>query len=156
SLLKRTRQQLHGGVVDVLVERFPERVAAEPEVVAQHAEAAGRRDDAIAYYSRAGERVQVRSAHEEAIGQLRKAIVLLETRPAGADARELSLQLAIGGSLIAARGYAHTDSGAAYERAVALAEAVDDAVRLGVARMGLAIFYFTRGEVERGRALAAE
>src|SRR5262249_25670918 len=33
SLLKRTRQQLHARVAQVLEERFPERVAAEPEVV---------------------------------------------------------------------------------------------------------------------------
>ena len=158
SLLKRTRQQLHGRVVDVLRERFPERVDAEPEVVARHAEAAGRSDDAITYYGRAGERAQARSAHEEAIGQLRKAIVLLETRPAGAerDARELSLQLALGASLIAARGYAHPETEAAYERAAALGAAAGDAARLGVARTGLAICYYTRGEVERGRALAAE
>jgi len=158
SLLKRTRQQLHGRVVDVLRERFPERVESEPEVVARHAEAAGRSDDAITYYGRAGERAQARSAHEEAIGQLRKAIVLLETQPAGAerDARELSLQLACGASLIAARGYSHPETAAAYERAAALGAAAGDAARLGVARTGLAICYFTRGEVERGRALAAE
>src|SRR5262249_40370649 len=66
SLLKRTRQQLHGRVVDVLQERFPERVAAEPEVVARHAEAAGRSDDAITYYARAGDQTQARSAHAEA------------------------------------------------------------------------------------------
>lgn len=157
SLLKRTRQQLHGRVVDVLVERFAERVESEPEVVARHAEAAGRIDDAITYYGQAGEQAQARSAHGEAIGQLRKAIVLLETHPAGADrdARELSLQLTLGGSFIAARGYAHPDTAAAYERAAAVA-ASDDAARLGVARTGLAICYFCRGEVERGRALAAE
>ena len=126
--------------------------------MARHAEAAGRSDDAITYYGRAGERAQARSAHEEAIGQLRKAIVLVETRPAGAerDARELSLQLALGGSLIAARGYAHPETAAAYERAAALAAAAGDAARLGVARTGLAICYHNRGEVERGRALAAE
>src|SRR5262245_23940540 len=73
SLLKRTRQQLHGRVVEVLVERFPERVSGEPELVARHAEAAGRRDDAITYYARAGEQAQTRSAHEEAIRQLRRA-----------------------------------------------------------------------------------
>src|SRR6476646_3601057 len=74
SLLKRTRQQLHGRVVDVLRERFPERVDSEPEVVARHAEAAGRIDDAITHYGQAGERAQARSAYGEAIGQLRKAI----------------------------------------------------------------------------------
>ena len=159
SLLKRTRQQLHGRVVDVLRERFPERVAAEPEVVARHAEAAGRSDDAITYYGRAGERAQARSAHEEAIGQLRKAIVLLETRPAGAerDARELTPPAR-------ARGLAHRrarlsrtrkrrrpTSGRRRWRAAA-----GDAARLGMARTGLAICYYNRGEVERGRALAAE
>jgi len=158
SLLKRTRQQLHGRVVDVLRERFPERVTAEPEVVARHAEAAGRSDDAITYYGRAGERAQSRSAHEEAIGQFRKAIVLLDTRPAGTeyDEREPSLQLALGGSRVAARGFAHPETTAAYERAASLADAAGDAARLGVARAGLAICYNNRGEVERGRALAAE
>jgi class 3 adenylate cyclase/tetratricopeptide (TPR) repeat protein len=156
SLLKRTRQQIHWRVVEVLRERFPERVESEPEVVARHAEAAGRSDDAITYYGRAGERAQARSSHEEAIGQLRKALGLLETRPAGAerDVRELSLQLALGASLFAARGYAHPETAAAYERAVATAS--DDTVRLGVARTGLAICYVNCGEVERGRALAAE
>jgi predicted ATPase len=41
SLLKRTRQELHGRVVRALVAQFPERVDAEPEVVARHAERAG-------------------------------------------------------------------------------------------------------------------
>jgi len=158
SLLKRTRQQLHGRVVDVLRERFPERVDSEPEMVARHAEAAGRSEDAITYYGRAGERAQAGQAHEEAIGLLRKATRLLEMRPAGAerDARELSLQLALGASLMAVRGYAHPEMAAAYERAAALAEAVGDAARLGVARTGLAIGYFNRGQAERGGALAAE
>jgi class 3 adenylate cyclase/predicted ATPase len=158
SLLKRTRQQLHGRVVDVLRERFPERIESEPEVVARHAEAAGRSDDAITYYARAGERAHARSAHEEAIGRLRKAIVLLETRPAGMerDAHELSLQLSLGASLTAARGYAHRETAAAYERAVTLAPAAGDAAWLDEARAGLAICYFNRGEVERGRALGAQ
>jgi class 3 adenylate cyclase/predicted ATPase len=158
SLLKRTRQQLHGRVVDVLAERFPERVKSEPEVVARHAEAAGRSDDAITYYGQAGEQAQARSAHAEAIGQLRKAIALVETQPACGerDARELSLQLALGGSLTPARGYAHPEAAAAYERAAALADAVGDAARLDVARAGLAVCYFNRGEVERGRALGTQ
>jgi class 3 adenylate cyclase/tetratricopeptide (TPR) repeat protein len=158
SLLKRTRQQLHRRVVEALVERFPERVAAEPELVAQHAEAAGRSDDAIMHYGRAGEQAWAGSAHEEAIRQLRKAIVLLETRPADAerDARELRLQLMLNDSLVAVRGYSHAEVEAASERAAVLADAAGDAARLGIARTGLAIVYFMRGEVERGRALLAE
>jgi tetratricopeptide (TPR) repeat protein len=158
ALLKRTRQQLHGRVVDVLRERFPERVEREPELAARHAEAAGRSDDAITYYGQAGEQAQGRSAHEEAIAQLRKAIILLETQTASVerDGHELTLQLPLGASLIAARGYAHGETGAAYERATMLGAAASDAARLGVARTGLAICYNNRGEVERARVLAAE
>src|SRR5262249_1098673 len=91
SLLKRTRQQLHARVAQVLEERFPERVAAEPEVVARHAEVAGLAPTAVTYYQRAGERAQERSAHQEAITQFRKAITLVGTLPAGPDpdAREV-------------------------------------------------------------------
>ena len=41
SLLKRTRRQLHSHVVDVILAQFPERAAAEPELVARHAERRG-------------------------------------------------------------------------------------------------------------------
>jgi class 3 adenylate cyclase/tetratricopeptide (TPR) repeat protein len=158
SLLKRTRQQLHGRVVDVLVAAFPERAATEPELVARHAEVAGRFDDAIASYQRAGEQAQARSAHEEAIRNLRQAIALPATQPDGAarDVREVALQLACGASLIAARGYSHPETEASCERARALAERVGDASLLGMAQLSLASFHYNRGEVERGRALAAE
>src|SRR5262249_56289528 len=72
------------------------------------------------------------------------------------DACRVPLQLALGASLIAVRGYSHVETEAAYERAAALAEAAGDPPRLGMARAGLAVFSFNRGEVERGRVLAAE
>ncbi len=158
SLLKRTRRQLHSRVVDVMLAQFPERVAAEPEVVAGHAELAGRIDEAITYLQRAGEQAQARSAHGEAIAQFRKAIALLETQPEGAqrDTWEVALQLALAASLIAARGFSHPETEASCERARALAERVGDANLLGVAQLSLAGFYFNRGEVERGRELATE
>ena len=81
SLLKRTRQQLHARVAEVLEERFPERVAAEPEVVARHYEQAALLAQAITHYQRAGERATQRSAHEEAIGHLRHALDLVATLP---------------------------------------------------------------------------
>src|SRR5271166_466669 len=158
SLLKRTRRQLHGRVVEVLLTQFPERAAAEPEVMARHAELAGETDEAITYYQRAAERAQSRSAHGEAIAQFRKAITLLATQPEGAqrNTHEVALQLLLGGSLIADRGFAHPEVEAPFERARVLCEAVGAAGRLGIAQLGLANFYYNRGDVERGRALAAE
>ncbi len=157
SLLKRTRRQLHGWVVDALRTQFSERAAAEPEMVARHAEAAGRIDDAVMHYGRAGEHAQARSAYEESIGHLRHAIALLETRPEGKerDAREVALRLLLAGSLIAGRGFANPEVEAAYERARVLCDAMGDLGQLGLALVGLANFHSARGEVERGRVLAA-
>lgn len=157
SLLRRARQQLHGRVVDVLREQFPERVASEPELVARHAEAAGRTEDAIAYHQKAGEQAQARSAHEEAIGHLRRAITVVATCPESRDrdGREAMLHLALSGSLRAARGIAHPDCQAAYERAQALAESAGDARRLGLALGGLASFWSNAGNAGCAAELAA-
>jgi predicted ATPase len=155
SLLKRTRQQLHARVAQALDERFPERVAAEPEVVARHADAAGLVATAVTYYQRAGERAQERSAHEEAITQFRKAIALVETLPAGPerDAREADVQMALGTTLGAARGYAHAETEAAYQRTRALCEAAGDSARLAWALLVLSMVYLNRGELDRSNML---
>ncbi len=151
SLLKRTRQQLHARVAQVLEDRFPERVAAEPEVAARHAEAAGLTDEAARYYERAGSRAQEHSAHSEAIRHLRAAIAIVAALPASRDRdmREGLLQLYLAISLIAARGYAHAETETAYERARVLCEAAGDAVNLGWALEGCATIAVTRGELER-------
>jgi hypothetical protein len=81
SLLESQRRELHGRIADALEQHFPERVAREPEVIARHCEAAGRTAQAIGHYQRAGERASQLSAHEEAIGQLRRALELLGTLP---------------------------------------------------------------------------
>jgi class 3 adenylate cyclase/predicted ATPase len=156
SLLKRTRQQLHARVVQVLEQRFPERVASAPEVIARHADAAGRVVTAVTYYQRAGERAWDRSAHDEAIIQFRKALALIETLPAGRerDAREAGVQRALGVTLAAARGYAHAETEAAYERARALCEVIGDSATLASVLAGLSGLYANRGEPDRGITLA--
>src|SRR5262245_33915610 len=119
SLLKRTRQQLHARVAQVLEERFPERVATEPEVIARHYEQAGLVAQAITHYQRAGERATRRSANEEAIGHLRRALALIATLAESRERHqmELALQMAIGVPLIAVRGISHPENEQAYARA---------------------------------------
>jgi len=157
SLLKRARQGLHGAVFDSLLRDFPERATAEPEVLAQHAELAGRMGEAIAFYQRAGEREKMRFAHEEAISDLRRALDLLATQPEDAErvAREVAIQLALAGSLAVARGLSHPEPQTAYDRARTLCEGGSDERLLCLTSIGLSILAFARGEVERGRALAA-
>ncbi len=157
SLLESQRRELHGRIADVLVAEYPERAAAEPELLARHAEAAGRTQEAIAGYERAGERARERSAYEEAILHLRRAIALLATQPEGRerDAREAAFQLTLGHSLAAARGFAHPEVGAAYERARMLRQALGDTRGLGRALSALAVFSHQSGQVERASALLA-
>jgi class 3 adenylate cyclase/tetratricopeptide (TPR) repeat protein len=156
SLLRETRQQLHGRVLDALLERFSEHVTAAPELAARHAEAAMRTDAAIEYYQRAGSHAQERSAHEEAVGHLRRAIELLGPDDGvERDRLELSLQLALGASLTAVRGYAHPERRVAYERARVLGEAVQDPTPLGQALIGVSISECTGGAMETARSVAA-
>src|SRR4029077_5532135 len=119
SLLKRKRQHLHARIAHVLEERFPERVASEPEVIARHYDQAGLAAPAIAHYQRAGERATQRSANEEAIGHLRRALDLVATLSETRERHqmELGLQMAIGAPLTAARGWAHPEYEGAFARA---------------------------------------
>jgi class 3 adenylate cyclase/predicted ATPase len=151
SLLKRTRQELHARVAEELQKQLPERAAAEPEVVARHYEAAGRIADAMGWYERAGSHAQDRSAHEEAASALHKAIELAAGLPEapGRDQRESALQLALGSSLIAVRGWAAEETSQAFERARELAERAGDKVGCGLAIVGFGSSHTNRGHFAR-------
>ena len=155
SLLKRTRQQLHARIAEVLETRFPERVESEPEVIARHYEQAGLVAPAIAHYQRAGERAAERSANEEAIGHLRRALALLATLPDDRerDQQELRLQMAIATPLGAAGGFSHPDCEAAHARARALASRIGESPELVRVLVGLATAYFVQGDLATGEAI---
>jgi predicted ATPase len=161
SLLKRTRQQLHAYTAQVLEARFPERVAAEPEVVARHYEHAGLIAQAIAHYQRAGERATQRSAYEEAISHLRRALDLVAVLPETRERHrmELGLQMAIGAPLIAARGISHSENAQCYARARELASQVGELPELPRVLAGMAAVYLVKADlataVEVGQAALA-
>jgi predicted ATPase len=75
-----------------------------------HYDQAGLAAPAITHYQ-AGERAAERSANEEAIGHLRRALALVGTLPETRERhqRELGLQMAIGAPLAAARGWSHPE-----------------------------------------------
>ena len=156
SLLKRTRQQLHGRVVDALATDFPERAAAEPQLVAHHAEAAGRLDAAVAAYQQAGEQAQARSAYEETTRLFRRALAILARQPEDRkrDIKEAALQQRLGASIAATRGVTDPEVEAAYERSRVLCEAAGDMLPLGWALAGLSSYSYSIGSVEHARELA--
>lgn len=158
SLLKRTRQQLHARVGAVLETRFPERLESEPEVVARHYEQGGLAAPAIALYQRAGERAAERSANEEAIAHLRRALALLATLPDDRerDQQELRLQMAIATPLGASGAFSHPDCEAAHARARALATRIGESPELARALVGLATAYFVQGDLATGEAIGRD
>ena len=61
SLLKRERQRLHQQIAQVLVDRFIDISATQPELVAHHYTEAGLIEQAVPYWQKAGERAVDRS-----------------------------------------------------------------------------------------------
>ncbi len=162
SLLRSVRQPLHARIAKVLEEQFPERAEAEPEVIARHYDVAGLAGPAIAHYRRAGEGAMQRSAHEEAIGHLRRALQLLATLPETRERhrQELALQIALGTPLAGVRAWSHPEYEQTFARARELASRIGDAPELARVLVGMAQAPFVQGEVtaaaEIGRqALAA-
>src|SRR5208282_5648980 len=77
SLLKSRRQALHRRAAEILRDQ-PERAAAEPEVIAHHFTEAGLDDLAIEWWGKAGDQALRRSAFQEAIAHLGKAIAMAD------------------------------------------------------------------------------
>jgi predicted ATPase len=96
NLLKSRRQALHRRVAEILRDIFPETAAAEPEVLAHHFTQAALTDPAIEWWGKAGEQALRRSAFQEAISHLGKAIEMAdkagEDRSAAATASDSANQ----------------------------------------------------------------
>jgi predicted ATPase len=62
SLLRSTRQQCHQRIAQVLEQQFPETAETQPELLAHHYTEAGRTEQTISYWQRAGQQPRQRSA----------------------------------------------------------------------------------------------
>jgi predicted ATPase len=158
SVLKSRRQRYHMRIAQALEDRFPETQEAQPELLAHHYTEAGLVTQAIPHWQSAGQRASRRSAHVEAIGHLTKALELLKTVPDSAECsqQELALQIIFGASLLATRGFAAPEAGAAYTRARELCQQVGDPSQLFFVLMGLRIFYLVRGEIQTAREIGEQ
>lgn len=108
SLLKRTRQQLHGQLATAISGRWPTTFHAEPEILAHHLTRAGRASEAAPLWLKAGQLALARSALAEAIAHFSKALAAADGLPRSIEVEELELaiRLGLGGAYIAQRGWA--------------------------------------------------
>jgi len=97
SLLQERRRTLHAGIVALLEQLAPERVAEQVDLLAHHAWRGEVWDKAVAYGRQAGTRAMARSAYREAVTAFEQALSALSHLPETRDTREqaIDLQLAL-------------------------------------------------------------
>jgi predicted ATPase len=155
SLLRSTRQQLHGRIAQVLEGQFPETVETQPELLAHHYTEAGLTGQAIPYWQSAGQKALQRSANPEAVQHLAKGLNLLSMLPETPVRiqQELGLQVAIGPALMATKGWAAPEVEQTYARARVLCQQVGETPQLFPILRGLGNFYGSRGALHTAREL---
>ena len=162
SLLKSRRQALHRRAAEALARQ---RATPSPKRSPIISPQAGLDDLAIEWWGKAGDQALRRSAFQEAIAHLGKAIEMADK--AGATARQATggsaapsqrltqLHVAYGNALIAARGFGAPETTEAFARARESASGDKDAPERLAADYGLWAGSYVRGELPSMRAHAA-
>jgi predicted ATPase len=151
SLLKSRRQALHRRAAEALRD-----ANAEPEAIAHHFTEAGLDDEAIEWWGNAGDQALRRSAFQEAIAHLGKAIAMADKTEGGKAAGERrQLRVAYGNALIATRGYGAPETTEAFARVRGSAFGDRDAPERLAADYGLWVGSLVRGELSAMTSHAA-
>jgi predicted ATPase/DNA-binding winged helix-turn-helix (wHTH) protein len=166
SISPARRQTLHLAIADAIeriysispesrYENTPDNYIGD---LAHHYGRGGNRPKAIQYLRLAAQQCIQRSASGEAIDHLTNALRILKTLPGTEqrDRQESALQTMLGPALIATRGNAAPEVGAAYERAVEVGRRVGEDARLFPVLFGLRSFHFVRGELRPASKLAEQ
>src|SRR5262245_31826022 len=155
SLLRRTRQQYHQRIAQVLEARFPERCETQPELLAYHYTEAGLTEPAIGYWQRAGQQASDRSANLEAISHFTTGIELLKSLPETPEHTQqaLSLHIALGAALQMTKGHAAPEVEHVYTQARTLCQQVGETPQHFMVLFGLWRYYVTQSQLHTAREL---
>jgi class 3 adenylate cyclase/tetratricopeptide (TPR) repeat protein len=158
TLLRSRRQLLHARIASSLEDRFADIVPAQPALLAQHCEAAGQAEKALAYRLKAGQQALARSTMAEAVAHLRKGLDMLAGLPDGPwrQQQELDLLIALTSALTATKGYSAAEVGETLARVRTLAKQFDGQEYLLPPIMNQYAFHFTRAEHRLALALGEQ
>src|SRR5262249_38552589 len=142
----------------VLETQLPDVAEAQPELLAQHYMGAGRGEQAIPYWQRAGQRAVERSAHVEAVSHFTQGLELLKTLPGTTEhvQHDLALHLAIGVPLLMLKGHTAPEVEHAYARASELAQHLGETPQRLSVLVGLWRFYYSRARLHTARELVEQ
>jgi len=139
TLLREQRRALHARIASTIEAEFPDIAEAQPELLARYWTEAGVIEKSALLWGKAGQRSLARSALEEAVEQLTRALDQIATLPGTPAVRseQIKLQVALVNALMHVKGYAAPEPKAAVEqarqfieRAEALGEHPDDPLLL--------------------------
>ena len=158
SVMKRTRNQYHKRIAQVLVKQLPQTVQTQPELLAYHYTEAGFHEQAIDYWQRAGENAIQHSAHREAVKHLTQGLQLLNELPMSPERmqQELMIYVSLGTSLMATQGSSAPEVGHAYNRALELCQQLEDPSHNFPVLFGLWRFYLSSAQLSTAKELASQ
>jgi len=127
TLLRGPRRALHARIIETLESQFVEVGKHQPELLAQHCDAAERFEKAAVYWRTAGEQAAHRGANVEAIEHFRRALLRNSQRSESADRlrTELAILSQLGPALMSIHGWAAPEVGEVLERATTVARQLE-------------------------------
>ena len=155
TLLRDTRQQLHGRIAEALEAHFPELIDSQPELFARHYTEAGVVEKSVFYWSKAARRSLARSAMVEAAAQFQRALEQLVLLPDNLERQrqELELRSSLGVALRFVKGLAAAETGRAFARARELWEQLDFPSEFLQVPYWQSLHHQNRGEFDLARRL---
>ena len=154
TLLQERRRVLHGRVVNVIEDRYVDRLGEHVESLAHHAVRGERWERAVDYLRQAGAKAMPRSAHRTARACLEQALLAVERLPKTRDRLEQAIDLRFDLAMsLAPMG----ELAAGLQRlreSESLAESLGDRRRLGRARALLTESFWAIGDHTQAIAVA--
>jgi tetratricopeptide (TPR) repeat protein len=157
SLLKKVRREAHAHIVSALKESFPELAAAQPEVLAHHAEHAGLVAESVQCLVQAGQQALQRSGLRESISYLSHALQLLAHLPLPEERLqlEIAVRTTLGIPLMFSKGYGAPEVEENYARALTIDRDLGGKQPLSVL-WGLWIFHHVRGHYQAAYGISEQ
>jgi predicted ATPase len=158
TVLQERRKVLHEQTAQAIEALYHANLDDHYSDLAHHYSRSGNAAKAVEYLSLAGQQAARHSVHTEAINHLTTALALLKTLPdtAAGARQELVLQLSLGASLIATKGYSAAEVEHPYARAQELCLQVGEPLQVAQVLFGLFTFNATRGNHTAARALGEQ
>ena len=158
TLLREPRRALHARIVETLESQFAEIGKNQPELLAQHCDAAEHSEKAAVYWRTAGEQAAHRGANVEAIEHFRRALLRNAQRSESADRSrtELAILSQLGPALMSIHGWAATSVGEVLERATNVARQLEASRDLAPPLTSLWLFRYARGELNQSDEISHE